>query len=388
MYIFDDIERHNHHPATHNEDEFSFLNRSARPAAERVRNLIEAWAAREPRQERERFRARFRAEFEAVFFELFLHELLRKLGCSVTAHPEVDSSVPTRPDFLARFPSGQEVIIEARLATDRSDAERARRARLGTLYDQINRVHSPNFFLHLNDVPELGPAQPPAWELRAFIEAKISELDPDRVLADIQERGSRAAPSWIYQKGDFRLKFSVWPKSPATRDKPGSTPIGIYPSEFGWDRGGEILKKAVLKKVSKYGDLDRPYVIAVNAIGLWGADRIREMEALFGPEEVHWSIDTSDVEVRRKPDGVWIGPRGPQRRHVSAVLFTRVFPWNLPTAPLCLYHNPFAARPCVDLPWQIPEAVPNEGIVEWGEGRMPGELLGLSATWPGQLFDR
>jgi hypothetical protein len=103
MNLFENILRTDCGPATPTEDTFSFLNRSAWPASEAVRNLLESFFGRYPSSESAELKCKFRAQFESAFFELFLHELLLRLGCEVSYIP-ISMGQTTKPDFLARFP--------------------------------------------------------------------------------------------------------------------------------------------------------------------------------------------------------------------------------------------------------------------------------------------
>src|SRR6266478_755554 len=112
MHLFDHIQRTNYEPATHSEDTFSFLNRSASLESESVRDLLESFFRRYPSSESAELKSRFKTQFDSAFFELYLHELLLRLGCEVTVHPTL-KGIGAKPDFLVRFRQGQEVILEA-----------------------------------------------------------------------------------------------------------------------------------------------------------------------------------------------------------------------------------------------------------------------------------
>lgn len=116
-------------------------------------------------------------------------------------------------------------------------------------------------------------------------------------------------------------------------------------------------------------------------------DRIDVMEALFGSEEFFEIQGEDEMGMRRRPNGIWYGPEGAQNTRVSGVLVASVVPVNIPTAPICLYHNPFAERPCTGLPWRLPQGIPGDTKMEWTEGVGLGELLGLRATWPRESFE-
>lgn len=384
--LFDSGARSDNEPASHLDSEFEFLNRSARPAAERVRGLLENWAANYPESERAGLGPRLQAEFEATFFETFLYNVLHRLGCNVDVHPVLTPSAIARPDFRARFPSGDELVLEARVATDTSDAERRESARADVLFDEIEKVQSPNFFLSINEVSNPSGRQPPGRRVRAFIERQIAGLDPDEIAARLAHHGPDALTSWKFADDGFEFTFSVVPKSPEARGT-AHRAIGIYPSESRSGGSSRSIRDAVLRKVGKYGPMTSPFVVAVNTLTSWGSNRTDVMEALFGSEQVVWSPHSDETRFGRAQNGVWGGKDGARNRHLSAVVVGSVFPWNLPVAPICVYHNPYAQHPCTDIEWRLTQARVTDGQIAWTEGVEPGILLGLESDWPGKLFD-
>ena len=368
MNLSDDILRSQRGPATHTEDTFSFLNRSAWPASEGVRNLLESFFRRYPSSESAELKSNFKTQFDSAFFELYLHELLLRLGCEVTVHPTLNGT-DAKPDFLARF-RGQEVIVEAVIATDRTDKERARDARLNALYDAINRkTISPNFIICLGPILDRN-AVPTPKKIRKFIKERIAGLDPDVIVHAI--RIGCGSPRWTYRdEGGFELEITVVPKSPESRGGSEIRLIGAYPGEIRWGDSRAVLKKSIDYKATKYGELDRPFVIAVNAKSGTGRDVVAK--ALFGSKEYY-----------DKSDGVWNPTRNTR---LSGVLETTVVPWSVHCAPLCLYHNPFAKRSCREDLWKIPQAIARDSGVEWLEGSNSAELFELPKEWPGELWN-
>jgi hypothetical protein len=369
MNLFDDILRTHRGPATHTEDTFSFLNRSAWPASEGVRNLLESFFRRYPSSESAELKSKFETQFDSAFFELYLHELLLRLDCEVAVHPTLIGT-GAKPDFLARFHQGQKVIMEAAIATDRTDKERARDARLNALYDAINsKTISPNFFICLGPIPDRD-AVPTPKKIRKFIKERIAGLNPD--IVEHAVRSGYGSPRWTYRdEGGFELEITAVPKSPESRGNPEVRPIGAYPGEVRWGDSRAVLKKSIDSKATKYGELDRPFVIAVNAN--WGTGRDVVGKALFGSKAFH---DESD--------GVWNPTRNTR---LSGVLVTTVVPWNVHCAPLCLYHNPFAKQSCRDITWRIPQAIARDSGMQWLEGSNSAELFELPKEWPGELWN-
>lgn len=380
--IFEDIERDYHGYSPHREDDFSFLNRSARPAAAKVRKLIEQWAHQYPKKELPALKSSLRSQFHSTFFELFIHTLLKRLGCIVEIHPLLNNERSTRPDFVAVFPTGERVIIECVYPRDPSGYNESEQARLDALYDELNRLHSQNFSLDLIEVRGLNARQPSIRKLRNFIEAQLASLDVDELQLKVEQGYSHSMPSWVYKDGPFTLEFSVWPKSPERRRK-AEPLIGVYPGESRWGGHGNLLRSKIAGKASKYGKIEDAFVVAVNTGFLLGSSVEDEMDALFGHERIFAKPENA---IPNQGTGVWLGRGGPQYTRLSAVIFSRVFPWNVPTAPICMYHNPFAARPCSALPWQINQAIAAEGKMQWHNGPSIGSLFDLPPGWPGRLF--
>jgi hypothetical protein len=84
--IFDDVVRTDASPA-HEEDSFTFLNRTATPYWARVRDFVEDTFASYPEEHAEEIRVRFRSrrwpEHIGAWWELYLYRLFRSLGFEV-----------------------------------------------------------------------------------------------------------------------------------------------------------------------------------------------------------------------------------------------------------------------------------------------------------------
>lgn len=243
LTLFEAFEREYHYPALHSESEFSFLNRSARPAADRVRGLLETWFRGYPAVDQQELRSRFRSDFQAAFYELLLHAFLKSLQCLVEVHPDLGTDRRTKPDFLATFSDGKECFIEARVITDVSQSEVSKQNRLNRLYDQLDHLESPDFFLGFKNLKEEGSHQPSARKFRQEIENWISALDPDEVTNLINEFGPGATPCYRFREGGFKITVFVIPKKPGARGKQGVRPLGMFPIKTRWAALRQRLRK-------------------------------------------------------------------------------------------------------------------------------------------------
>ena len=251
---------------------FIFITVPAWSASARIRETLETWFAHYPETRKVELKSRFQLEFNSAFYELFIHEFLLKIGCAIFVHPAADNNSNTHPDFLAKFPRGDEVFIEAVLSKDESEEQRAEHARLDSLYDEINKVKSADFFLNILSVKNPEGIQPSGRKIRDFLNEKFEELDPDEIIETIRKYGVGAVPKWNFSDGEFELIASPIPKSPQIRGRPDHRLIGMFPTEIRWGRNADALRSSVTSKAKQHGHLKKPYIIAVNSLSKWGID--------------------------------------------------------------------------------------------------------------------
>lgn len=376
-------------PAEYGEPKFSYCNRSARPGFQRVRELLESWYVHYPLRHRRDLCSRFRSADDpvhlAAFYELFLFELLRRLGCKVHVHPCPTASEGRSPDFQAIPGNGMSFYLEAVIATDESERERAARLRLNRLIDQVNRkLLSPNFFLSMRPI-ELPGTVIPARRIARFLEACVRGLDPDVVGRAWRADGDACLPKWLYDEPGCKIEFFPVPKKPAARLKDGARPIGSVEEGMREIKPASAIRKALLSKAGRYGRLELPYVIAVNCLGDF-VEQDHVAEALFGTEAYELERNEKGfarARPKRIPDGLWTSRSGPRYEKLCAVLVSlRLLPWNLAKAGIRLYHNPWVAKPFDSALTQLPQAVPKAGKLNFVDGATLASVFEIRDSWP------
>jgi hypothetical protein len=389
--LFDITQRTDSRPAQYSEPRFTFLNRSARPGAEDVRSLMETWFAKYPQAHQAQLKRRLRSadnrDFDSAFLELYLHELACRLGYSVEVHRRATDDSLRTPDFLLTSPDGQLSYLEAIVATNLSQEERGAASRANEVYDAINEIESPNFFLWLQ-VRGSPSTAVPRRNLKRTLTAFLRSQDPDECHRLFKEGGLDHLPRLSFSHGGWEIDFFPIAKSPRLRGKPGVRPIGaqLFEAEMVDDRSA--IRDAIVEKATRYGNLGQPYVIAVNAVTQL-LDNIDIGEALFGKETFVFRRDDAtssgkaEPELRRLGDGAWTSPLGSRYTRVSAVLIvSSLAPWTVADAQPRLYHNPWAKRPCTTELTRLPQAIPNSGRIEHRDGVPTAELFELRAGWP------
>jgi hypothetical protein len=381
MRLFTEFERTDCSAPRRSENPYDHLSRSADPKVARVRETMEDWFSSFPDEAKEELSSRLgtggQRGFESAFHELFLHELMLRLGCSLEPHPELAES-SKHPDFVVTSPTGGSSYLEAVVASELSDAELGADKAADDVLDGLDRLETPDFFVGVT-VQAQGPRAISQGKLRRFVEAELSLLSPAALTSQIQNGGFDAVHRFQYEDEGWILDLVPIPKSQQAHAA-GTRLIGIEMTRVKEIDTITPLKSALKKKGRKYGQLDRPYIIAVNAMDMF-SDEPSMRAALFGTEDVSFAENQGTWEVRtRFSEGVWAGNSGPQYTRVSAVLYTRgINPGNLfGGARALLYVNPWAARPYQGELMQLPTVLQEGPNLVVRQGRSVAEVLDLT----------
>jgi hypothetical protein len=376
--IFDDIPRDDAGPPHQDETAFAYLNRSGRIEAQRVRELVDAWLGRYPGAQRDGLVARFRSAIDdqhrSAFFELFLHELVLTRGHKVIDIEPPLAHTTKSPDFLVECGQhGLRFYLEGVIATGRSQAEIAAQARLNQALSAIDKTSSPAHFLDLS-VSGMPTAPVSINKMKNALERWIATLP-------VGDAVKGHAP-FVYNEHGMRINLRAFPRH--NRERAGRA-IGVrhYPAQN--VKTDDDIRAALEKKAKRYGALDHPYVVAVDAFGLFHHEE-DALDALLGTPYVAMRQrhdGSTEADERRKPDGIWNGQQGPRRQGLSAVLSTeQVDPWNFGSRRARLIRNPWAGTPLPPVDLGVDELNPvNDGFCRV-EGATMSSLFDLPARWP------
>jgi hypothetical protein len=384
MALFDaKVETIGDRPKAYAEPVFEYYNRSARKDISRVKEILEAWFTRFPEDAqvdlRQRFRSRIGRQHQGAFFELYLHELGTKLGYTLSAHPEVDE--PTHPDFLVARNGDPQFYLEGTIAAE-SDKEAGQQNLGDQVYDTLNKMKTPDFFLSLR-VQGAPQSAPPGRKLRERLERWLAALDWASVKASWDSDGFDGLPMYPWEHEGWSLLIQPIPKtgkhrgSDEVRPIGFSMPFGVFPVTV-----DEDIKCAVQVK-NKYGSLGLPFVVAINVTGDF-CSKHDVANALFGHETVIFTA-TGTRSGERLHDGAWDGPRGPQNTTISAVLvYRQLQAWNARHATPWFFHNPWARIPLAPDKLPFTQFVPEKdtGRLKKVDGNEPGSYLELPEPWP------
>ncbi|MCE2463515.1 MAG: hypothetical protein J4F46_06355, partial [Dehalococcoidia bacterium] len=218
---------------------------------------IQAWLDDYPSLERHELERRLAArERVAALFELLLHAILKRHGAQVVVHPTSVSKTANRPDFLAVFPDGREVVVEAVVVNELSMEEASTSNEWTKLLNHVNRIKS-DFWIEVDIHPGPLPSPPPSRKVKAFLESELAKLDVTIERARMESRKGWTGISRQFDTGETILTFWFFPKMPIHR---GTTENNLGFGGDKWDGPVKGIEEAVGAKRSSYGELDHPYV--------------------------------------------------------------------------------------------------------------------------------
>lgn len=380
MKLFDDKNRVDLDPSFHNENHYDYYDRSARTDVSNVRKLLNSWFSIYPDNEKNELKSRFKKTFSSAFYELFIYQLFKCQGFEIEIHPEILDS-KKRPDFLLRKGS-IEFYLEAKEARDKSEAEEALEKRINHIYDSLNKIKSPNFLLKIDELTLKSSKQPSTKKAIEKIETEVAKYDPDELSDQLTKLGLEGAVRIEFENPDLKLVVALIPKIPSARNLEGR-PIGMYPFKSFWGGVEDSIKDSFTKKSKRYGNLDKPYFICINAIGIKGAGDFDVESALWGSVAYTWSTDPNNRDERweRKLDGIFLDTKGPRSKNVSGVLVTKAMEFNIHIAKHWFARHPFTDIPfdfdIFDLTYQYVD----NGEIQKKSKKTISEVLEVSYDW-------
>jgi hypothetical protein len=333
--LFSVRERTDECPRAHQEAAYAFLDRAAGARWERIRRELDGWFACLPALARADLRNRFVQDAEldhaGAFWELWVHEAHRRRGFDVTVNIGREAGERRQDFVLAR--GRERCWLEATVVGGDSPLSFTERRLDEQLRDIVATVRAPRFSLAL-EVVRYGACSPGRRRIVPPLERWLGALDPRELTAAASVR-RLAFDDWV-------VDVEAMPLSDAD-----ARPCGCARLVPRGARGGRVndvrpLRRKIKKKASRYGDLDKPYLVAVLALG----DAVRERD-----------VEHALLGTGARDHAVWHGPGGPCNTRLSGVLVARGLRSTNPAAAAAalptLWRNPWALRPLgLALPWR------------------------------------
>lgn len=367
----------------YNEPMYSFLDASAWPSVDRVREFWEGWFSQYDDTKKPGLAARFQSYDNhphlSAFLELSTFAVLKRSGYEIEIEPPAGSRAL---DFLASMNDRDLKFYAECTATGQRAAEAGADAREADVLEAIDKVPTGHFLLQI-EFEKRGSKAPAIRRLRAELTSWLASLD--HVAAIDEFRKTNRLKEWTWAEGDWRIKFAGLPAEAELGDDEGALAI-IGPRAL--DLKEHLrLRAAIDRKASKYGSLAAPLLVVTNSTEY---QRDRDlMIALLG--DPVWDVDlrNSHVSERFSLNGVFGSPAKPRNVVLSAIVHGKYDVLNFADRPMTLFHHPFASSP---LPLGLfPFCEERHFDRETGElvttprAMSVGDFFGLPSKWP--FFD-
>lgn len=346
MPLFSDANRTDVGVRRYSESTFSFLERSARVEAATARaNLARLLECCHPQVQAQLIpRLKSDDEFQhlGAVTELVAFATLQDIACRIEVEPSDSGARPIRPDFRVTEYSDR-YYLEATLSEDTPQAARKDEARKATIYDIINKLEIADFMVGV-DIDGVTEKQPSAKKITEFLKKQLASVDYAQLVELGKKSGLKAMPRWAYKVDGLSLTFYPIPKRQEFRGATGE-PIGVMMHGVYTVNTHHALREDLCVKAGELRGIESPLVIAVNLHGKVVDDRVVK-QALYGDEEVTFTIGSGHVEQTTRPNGVWSSATGPRNQHLSGVIvLPRLSAFNIGAVDARLYINPWASRP-------------------------------------------
>lgn len=310
----------------------NYLGRSVREPIKRGKALLESWFSRYPSIEKDRLRTEFLSplpsQHRSAYFELFLHEFLLRDGWTLSIHPNIKGTART-PDFLCKR-NDISIYVEAKICTGRSAIEQAAITRLETALDTINRrVKSRRFYLDV-DTNHLPTNNINGQAIARHLQRWLDSLDYDTCQRNAH---THAFEKYKFHEHGCDMSFTAVPSSEALEDHERVIGMLSHGHEGGFVTPYIDVRDAIDQKANAYGELDRPYIIAINSHDTFFNLPDDGLTALYGQENLQRASSGENIAVIspvRARDGAFGSPDHPRKQNVSGVLlFNNVGPLAL-----------------------------------------------------------
>lgn len=344
--MFDQIEpaeRADMSPRENNENRYEFLNTSGRKNVFKIRQRLETYFNLYPKNEREEMKSRLKTEehFDSTLFEMFLYYQLKNDNFEIELHPDLKET-NNKPDFLLTKKNKQ-IYLEAKVDHNKSFEKSKRDKVEKVIKDVINRFSIGNYRLVLEDLTVKSSNSPSVKGFKKSIKEKIEKLDKTK---EIQSTNKKSA-SYVYEDNNLRIKYKVFVVPTNYKDN-RSIQIDAA-AEAVWVNSGVSLRKSLSEKASRYGEMNAPFIIAINCLDLF-IDQEEVEIGLFGDKKskVFLNNDSGELIVKEnyhENNGFFSNTNPNKNNHVSAVLIYHLGVRNLEDPAYWFKINPNAKYP-------------------------------------------
>ncbi len=170
-------------------------------------------------------------------------------------------------------------------------------------------------------------------------EKQLSNLDPEHVREIINREGFENL-KLRYVDDDIDITAYPLAIDPVIRKK--SRTIAAISGESFFDGAEDSIRDSINYKAKRYGKLDKPYLICINALSIKTSSGYDIENAICGSLNIITSKDEKEnAKMIRNSDGIFYNNRKERITNVSGIFVSKVSPHNIHTTNYWLFKHPF-----------------------------------------------
>ncbi len=326
MLLFEDKERTDTRPSRYIDNKYDFYDRNNQSHISNVRDILNNWFSKYPLHEQTELKSRFKKDFESALYELYLFNLFIQLGFDITIHPTLPNTTK-HPDFLLSKNEIQ-ICVEAKIITGKTKEEKAKEQIKSMLYDLINDYSISNFYFGIDDGDIIFKTckQPSAKLIISFLENEINNYNysaPEELYKTVYDDDNIIIPFYIVASKNTKInKYR-----------------NIHFQYFNAFHGEqEAIQKALVKKASRYGKIEIPYIVCINTFTVTFFNKEDLIDTIWGSTCQY----EDENEIFRLDDGFFGSKKNKKHTRVSGVMINNVIDANLQSANYLLCKNSYS----------------------------------------------
>lgn len=341
MNLFEPKERTYIGVSNKEESDYQFLDRSGHPWDEDIRNYLNEWFLKYPKKESKDLKARLKTEMDSPFFELFLHELFLNLNFSIQVHPDMDKST-SKPDF---YINKMDICcyVEARIVTETSYMERKEDRHKNYIINFINsNAYSKEFFVEVKDLDIKSKIKTSLDDFLAKLNSYLDRNNADN-FEEIYKTvlGNSRTDEFEYDNDYFYIKLGLIPKKKEFRNEYSKPIIGMTAANVKFMNTPKAIQNGIKEKSGKYGQINRPFIVALNFSTPFGIQFDDVNDALYGSTVYDLTTETNF----RKRNGLFGNEDKKLHTRISGILVSNVHHRTIHNSKIRYFKNPYAAYP-------------------------------------------
>ena len=340
MKLFEECHREFLEKRSHGESIYSYINRSVRPEIIKIRMLLNSWFSLLPDEQKESYYSRLTKikNFNGAFYEMFLLALFNRAGFIIEIEPKLDTSLK-QPDFLLNK-NRHCVIVEATTNECSLTSTITNFSIREQVVGELNDLDLHHMKLLIYDLRILVKQKPSIKLLKSELVKHCREIESTEYADHTFLTSDEHVFSYLDRDVIFQCAFFIdsTPKSQVRKT--------VYADSYDIkiDPIVKQLNKSVKTKKSRYGKLEKPFVICVNF-----PNRPLDQDEIFSIMNPNERRDAGFIGKR--PDLSKFG--GMINDSISALFISHVTPFNLHDPQYWFIKNPNAEYPINNLFLQI-----------------------------------